>query len=296
MAKKKQFIPCSIKQFTEDVDIHAAARFAVSINPANRPCPGLLAKLGMVDNPLFISLITTKYFGPGGVHLTVGFLEPTTAALADKILSHMNAWGAYCNAKFTMVAGAASRAQVRISRGGGGYYSYLGVDVLHIPSTQQTMNLQGFSLNTPDSEYRRVIRHETGHTLGAPHEHMRAEIVNRLDPQKTIAYFAQNQGWSATEVQQQVLTPLSETSLLQLGTTPHAEEDSVMCYQLPGSITRDGRPIVGGVDITANDGLYLGRAYPLAVVPPPPPPPPPDGKTTITLEVIGKTAKVVSVV
>ncbi len=76
--------------------------------------------------------------------------------------------------------------------------------------------------------------------------------------------------------------------------TPNAEEDSVMCYQLPGQITTDGKPIVGGVDITPNDGAFLGKVYPLVIIPPPPPPPPAD-KTTVTLEVTGKTARVVSV-
>jgi hypothetical protein len=30
---------------------------------------------------------------------------------------------------------------------------------------------------TPDAEFYRVVRHETGHTLGFPHEHMRKEII-----------------------------------------------------------------------------------------------------------------------
>ena len=62
---------------------------------------------------------------------------------------------------------------MRISRGGGGYWSYLGTDVLLIPKNRQTINVQGFTMNTPESEYRRVVRHETGHSLGFPHEHMR---------------------------------------------------------------------------------------------------------------------------
>lgn len=49
--------------------------------------------------------------------------------------------------------------------------------------------LQGFSMTTPESEYKRVVRHETGHTLGFPHEHLRQEIVNDIDPDKAITYF-----------------------------------------------------------------------------------------------------------
>jgi hypothetical protein len=40
------------------------------------------------------------------------------------------------------------------------------------------------------------------------------------------------------------------------------DETSIMCYQLPGSITRDGRPIIGGIDINASDFAFAGRIYP----------------------------------
>jgi hypothetical protein len=77
---------------------------------------------------------------------------------------------------------------VRISRGGG-YWSYLGTDILLIPPSQQTMNLEGFTMNMPETEYRRVIRHEAGHTLGFPHEHMRKELIARIDREKAYDYF-----------------------------------------------------------------------------------------------------------
>jgi hypothetical protein len=59
-------------------------------------------------------------------------------------------------------------------------------------------------------------------------------------------------------VDQQVLTPLSEDSIM--GTPP--DQDSIMCYQLPGSITRDGQPIRGGSDINATDHAFAGDIYP----------------------------------
>ena len=98
--------------------------------------------------------------------------------------------------------------QIRIARQGGergGYWSYLGTDVLHIPKNEPTMNLEEFSMSTPESEYHRVVRHETGHTLGFPHEHMRKELVDKIDSSKAIEYFERTQGWSEEEVRQQVL-------------------------------------------------------------------------------------------
>ncbi len=113
-------------------------------------------------------------------------------------------------------------------------------------------------MNTDEREFRRVVRHEAGHTLGFPHEHMRKELVALIDPEKAYDFFLRTQGWSRQMVDQQVLTPLSKNSIM--GTPP--DQDSIMCYQLPGSITRDGQPIRGGSDINATDYAFAGRIYP----------------------------------
>jgi hypothetical protein len=150
--------------------------------------------------------------------------------------------------------------QVRISREGDGYWSYLGTDILHIATSRQTMNLQDFTMSTPESEYKRVIRHETGHTLGFPHEHMRREIVDRIDPQKAYDYFLRTQGWSKQVVDQQVLTPLDKRSIFGTPT----DQTSIMCYQLPGLITKDGKPVLGGTDINPTDRAFAKQIYPTA--------------------------------
>ncbi len=210
------------------------------------------------STPLRIAVVTTKYWGIGGTRLTVGFMDNPPADLRKRILLHMNAWGATANVKFVETR---TGAQVRIAREGGengGYWSYLGTDILHIPKNQQTMNLEEFSMSTPESEYHRVVRHETGHTLGFPHEHMRKVLVDKIDPAKAIAYFVRTQGWSEEEVRQQVLTPLEESSLL--GTRP--DPKSIMCYQIPGELTKDGKPIIGGKDIDASDKTFAAKIYP----------------------------------
>lgn len=82
------------------------------------------------------------------------------------------------------------------------------------------MNLEGFTVTTADSEFRRVVRHEAGHSLGFPHQHMRQELIRRLDRDKVIAGYtaAQGLGWTKQEVINQVLTPLEESSVS--GTRP----------------------------------------------------------------------------
>lgn len=55
-----------------------------------------------------------------------------------------------------------------------------------------------------------------------------------------------------------MLTPIEESSLL--GTEPGP--NSIMCYQIPGILTRDGEPIIGGRDIDPSDAPFAAKIYP----------------------------------
>ncbi len=255
----KNIITCTPKGLPQEKLVQAA-QTAIRVNPYNQPRLGHLARdlAGFQPTPLRIAVVTKKYWGVQGVRLTVGFMDNPSTALRKKILLHMNAWAKTANVKFVETA---TDPQVRIARQGGpdgGYWSYVGTDILHIPKNEPTMNLEAFSLDTPDSEYHRVVRHETGHTLGFPHEHMRRALVEKIDPDKAIAYFERTQGWSADEIRAQVLTPIEEASLM--GTK--ADSHSIMCYQIPGEITKNGKPIAGGLDIDKSDYAFAGSIYP----------------------------------
>jgi hypothetical protein len=251
-------IVCTPKQLPREMWI-SAAKMAVEINPVNHPPLHRLLSVmpSFAPRPERIAVVTTKYWHAKGIKLTVGFLDNPPRDLRDRILLHMNAWSSRINATFVE---SNSEAKVRIARTEGeGYWSYLGTDILSIASGDPTMNLEAFTMQTPESEFHRVVRHETGHTLGCPHEHMRRELVDRIDADKAIEYFGETQGWSPEEVRQQVLTPLEDSSLLG---TAHADPDSIMCYQIPGTITKDDQPIVGGLDIDESDYEFMASIYP----------------------------------
>ena len=247
----------------------AAAKAAVTRDPNAHP--NIQAMAAIPDNsplqPQHIAVVNAKYWGMGGLKLSVGFLDNPTTELRSRILSHMNAWGKTANVEFAETADAQG-AEVRINRAPtndpqwAGYWSFVGTDIkLYTGPYNQTMNLEGFTMNTPDSEFYRVVRHETGHTLGFPHEHMRKNLVAKIDRNKAIQYYGRLCGWSPQQVIDQVLTPISDADIT--GT----EEDplSIMCYQVPGQVTIDGQPIIGGLDIDQVDYDFAALIYPKPV-------------------------------
>ncbi len=260
-------ITCTPKQLTRAQLDFAIAR-AMELNPVNATGSRIVARtpVGRAGGRIRLTLNTHYRWPVSGVKLTVRFLDSPGRDLQKRILLHMNAWGRTANVEF--VATSSQQAQVRISRldrpqSVAGYWSYVGTQILGIRNPNEpTLNLQAFTMDTPESEFKRVVRHEAGHTLGFEHEHMRAELVKRIDRNKAIRYFDMTQGWTKQETETQVLTPLAAQSIM--GTT-EADPISIMCYQVPGIITKDGQPIVGGKDINPTDYAFAGSVYPKKV-------------------------------
>jgi len=240
-----------------------AARRAVEINPANAAESHTVARtpMGRRGGPRRLAVVVGRRWPVSGVRLSVKFLDSPPADLRARIIRHMNAWGKTANVVFTETRGT---GKVRIARldsppDMSGYWSYIGTEILEIDPDQPTLNLEGFTMKVSEAEFRRVVRHEAGHTLGFHHEHMRKQLVAKIDRAKAFAYFDKNQGWTAEEVGQQVLTPLKESSIMG---TKESDPLSIMCYQIPGVITKDGKSILGGLDINANDFRFAASVYP----------------------------------
>lgn len=294
-AKAPKCFCCGMPPLPAGVTPFAAAQNALACHAGNAPDERMFASFAPgagVSEELVqakITLLTSKWWGPK-VDLSVKFLDTNDAALKAKILLYANKWGKWGDVRFRETASAT--ADVRISRGSGGYYAYLGTDMRLIPANQHNMNLEGFSLSTPDSEYERVITHEFGHVCGCPHEQSRPEVLARLDRQKTYAFYQQRYGWGKATVDSQIFTPLDPASIW--ATAP--DETSIMCYQFPGECTKNGKPIPGGMSINELDGSLIAKHYPKAggpvdpVDPTDPTPPAKLGSLAIDLDARAITA------
>ncbi len=152
---------CSIKALPSRL-LRKAASMAIQINPQNAPMMAPTGDHGLgVEDPLRIAIMTNKYWGNTPRRLAVKFMDSASGAQRAKILSHLNAWSTSGCISFVETSGT---GDVRITFGSTGYWSYLGTDILSIPSNRPTMNLQDFDRETRDSEFYRVVRHEAGHT------------------------------------------------------------------------------------------------------------------------------------
>lgn len=265
-AETTAFIPCLMKRLPDD-KLDAAVKHSVEVNPNNAPSGAALSALHRATGghgPSFLAAVakgTERHWSPG-MQLSVSFIDTPTPPLQlqERIVSHMNAWRNVCNVGFVLIAPSTTHvADVRVSLKYEGYWSYVGNYIHQVPANEPTMNLQGFSMSTSESEFRRVVRHEAGHTLGFVHEHMRSELVDRIDKDAAIKYFMRWQGWSREDVENQVLTAL-DYSILDFTSKP--DETSIMCYPLPAEIMTDKKPIPGGTDIDAMDRAFAAHVYP----------------------------------
>jgi len=257
-------IVCRPKSLPLD-KLAAAERRAIEINPENAMERRTVVRSppGRRGGQRRIAVIVARKWPVTGVRLSVSFLDNPTAELRARILQHMNAWGEHANVRFSETNGI---GKVRIARAKSppdmaGYWSYVGTEILDAEEDEPTMNLEGFTMRVSEAEFRRVVRHEAGHTLGFDHEHLRSDIVKRIDREKAIKLFREEQHWTRKEVEDQVLTPLKKRSIMG---TAESDPLSIMCYQLPESIMKDGKEVPGGDDINPTDFAFAKSLYPKA--------------------------------
>ncbi|KAJ8073586.1 hypothetical protein PM082_011864 [Marasmius tenuissimus] len=220
----------------------------------------------------------TKW-GGNGIRLRVAFIDKPAPCLTlqQRIVGHMNDWSDCCNVRFTLLHSEDSddqlaAAEVRISFSGkvlgkknGGYWSCVGTGILQKTNWREpTMMLTGYNTDDLSSvDFIRNVLHETGHTLGLAHEHLRSEIVRRIDKKKGYDFWREKEDWNKSVVDYNVLRALKPSEYLF---SEVLDLHSIMCYPIDESILKDGMkdpPITGGNVITEHDKELAGTWYPV---------------------------------
>jgi len=202
------------------------------------------------------------------VRLGVSFLTNPSSELRARVLRHLNAWSKTSDVLFEEAKWPhIGLVRIALEPGGleplglepGGHWTYMGTDILLLDQEKPTTYLDGLSLSTPEPEFARVVRHLAGHLLGFGDEHLPQAVIDRIDRPQAYAHLAATRGWTPPVVDALLFTPLEQHSRL----APPPEHASIMSYQLPGHLMRDGQAYLGGADILPSDYQFAGRVYPV---------------------------------
>jgi hypothetical protein len=235
----------------------AAAAQAIKLNPANRPASTALP-FGVSSHPFKMAIITGKQW-PKGKVLGVRFLDGSQIQQA-KVEKLAVKWCQYANIGLDF-AGKKS-AEIRISfQANPGSWSYVGTDCSLesvVPKDQPTMNFGWLTDDTDDIEWRRVVLHEFGHSLGAIHEHQSPKGGIKWNVQAVYAYFSgPPNNWSKEEIDENII---QKYSLDQLNATIF-DPDSIMLYEFPPELILGGHGTKSNTDLSKGDKRFIGGVY-----------------------------------
>lgn len=242
---------------------------AIEIDPRNRPPHETVARAALVSavcmagscdsrlveapplTPADMAGLTTKFW-KAGQEVTFGFLR-ATAQIAAHARNAFAEIAKHANIKFRETS--ASSAIIRIADDEQGSWSYLGVDALGIPKSQQTMNLarSWADLGT--------ATHEVCHACGMVHEHQSPAAPENLWNEDAVYryYSGPPNNWSRAQIKGNVLDRYSSDQ------TQFTEWDrkSIMLYPLDKALLRDPKYATGwNRELSLADQAFLGQMYP----------------------------------
>lgn len=203
-----------------------------------------------------VAALRTKLWTVGQV-IRVKFMDSLSNTLRLRIEKAAREWELYANVRLQFVR--RGKAEIRIGLNPReGSWSYMGRDALYLDSLSKTMNFGWFTDRTPDYEIRRTTLHEFGHALGLIHEHQNPLQNIQWDVEKVYTYYAQTQGWSRQDVDQNLFRKYSSSQ------TQFCRYDplSIMHYSVPKQLTLDGFEVRWNYQLSVEDKSFIGRMYP----------------------------------
>lgn len=192
-----------------------------------------------------------------GRTLTVSFMGGSKE-VRDRLIRHAKRWMDFANINFDFTP-RKKPGDIRISfNKKDGSWSFVGTEILSVPKNQATMNFGWLSPTLNDIEFHQVVLHEFGHTLGCIHEHQRPDNGIPWDKPKVYSYYAQVDGWTKEEVDEQVFDKY-DISLLRANIF---DKDSIMMYPVPENLTKGKFSIGWNSNLSAADKKFIAKLYP----------------------------------
>ena len=178
--------------------------------------------------------LASSLLWPKASRVTYQFIDQRPDSdLSDRIVVAFEEWMPHTGLRIEYQPSGV--ADIRITFEDIGYWSVIGI---------QARQKQGATLSIQpgnSAEYQRATLHETGHALGAIHEHQAPTNQIPWDKQAVYAYYKANFNWDPPTVDDQVLNlyndgPVSNSTFDKLSIMNYVIPDEVL---LPGKTAKD---------------------------------------------------------
>lgn len=232
-----------------------ALEAAVNENPSNL--------FFSIDAPARAAMRTRKKWSNGRT-INVGFLGGNNVQ-RTRVQPYFHEWSKSANIKFRFLLNV-SNADIRVDfNPNDGSWSYLGTDALAI-ETGPTMNFGWLTPDEDETEYRRVVLHEVGHSLGLEHEDQQPSADIDWDIPVVLAYYmGPPNKWSKEDVYHNVIDRLKPEGA---EFTPF-DPLSIMAYAIPAKFDKRGRGVPWNSTLSVMDRLFISQMYPGVETPSP---------------------------
>ncbi|HEY9207131.1 MAG TPA: hypothetical protein VIO58_14550 [Candidatus Methanoperedens sp.] len=196
---------------------------------------------------------------PRGSTLKCRFLNGSEAQ-HEKAIKMASMWMKYANINISFVDTEDEHVRIAFIEGQGSW-SAIGVDALdpYFHKDAPTMNFGWLDETTDDVEWRRVVVHEFGHSLGCIHEHQSPNERLKWNKQAVYDYFSgPPNNWTKEEIDQNILEKYSPEGISATLFDPK----SIMLYMFPAEMFTNHKATNNNTDLSAKDKAFIKKMYP----------------------------------
>jgi Astacin (Peptidase family M12A) len=230
------------------------AQVQVCVPAPARPAPAHRGANGVYES--------FSLWKPGDT-ITVSFLNtdfPDFGTIAAHVRQDVKEWEQYANIHFRFQP-YSSQTEVLIELAAdGASWSTVGRSCVdNARQHEASMHYGWFNKNTSDEEFKRVILHEFGHTLGLCHEHQNPLGDIHWNKPAVYGYYCEKQQppWPVKQVDEEVFSKLTNGV-----SNKKYDPQSIMHYPIPKEFTTDGFYVGWNVDLSAGDKSIVAELYP----------------------------------